>query len=310
MNLTSNTYNDVQSLSQYNDIAIDYLIDCLDNSNVELGVVELSRKKLGDLLTRSENEILDFANELYNVDWESLNAYLELTKDKKISTSESSKLRNNSYLDNGIWWWQKFFWLMHEFNTDKYMLDPVQCMPWSKTDDMPRYNIHPGGTRKWALMASDAISCNAIVYNHNVWPIDLEYKKIIKTRDDVKSLFKTGWLDRGTFYVCFPYDKEKSMHPHLFPNLEHNSPWFEYYIEEWMKKIIDKIWKHGRTSIDKKDCFILHYTEAPLEKFYINVFQDRSVIWLKEQMHSKDFVKIGNLDLIKKFDKFIAYGIR
>ena len=103
MSHTSYTYNDVQSLSQYNDIAIDYLIDCLDNNNIELGVVELSRKKLADLLTRSENEILEFANELYNVDWESLNAYLELTKDKKISTSESSKLRNNSYLDTGIW---------------------------------------------------------------------------------------------------------------------------------------------------------------------------------------------------------------
>ena len=78
------------------------------------------------------------------------------------------------------------------------------------------------------------------------------------------------------------------MHPHLFPNLKHSSPRFENYIEEWMTRQVDKIWKHGYDTIDKKNCFIMHYTETPLEKFYINVFQDRNVVWLKEQMHSNN----------------------
>ena len=46
MSRTRNTYNDVQSLNQYNDIAIDYLIDCLDNNNIELGIIEGQKKRV------------------------------------------------------------------------------------------------------------------------------------------------------------------------------------------------------------------------------------------------------------------------
>jgi len=46
MSRTRNTYNNVQSLNQYNDIAIDYLIDCLDNNNIELGIIEGQKKRV------------------------------------------------------------------------------------------------------------------------------------------------------------------------------------------------------------------------------------------------------------------------
>tara|TARA_B100000809_G_scaffold106283_1_gene104772 strand:- start:108 stop:1094 length:987 start_codon:yes stop_codon:yes gene_type:complete len=328
MNPLTHTYETIDSLSEYNDCAIDYLLHCAKENNVTIGLHEFKRKEIGDILLTGtggemrDAEILQFANALLIADREAIDAYLTIIENSNFQYEygtelDRSQIRCNGLLADGFFWWQKFFWLMHEFQEEKVMRDPMLMLPWSNTNNTCIYNIHPGGTRKWSFIASDAISAYSMIYDHHIFELDIPYKKSIESREQLKDLFQPGWTDRGTFYVIFPYELDKSVHPELCPHVQNRiqAPFFTNYVESWMRDAVDKIYKDRGTDADltthdKTKCFILHYTETPLEKIYNNIFGDRKFIMLKERMHSSDEVEIGNLVLYKTAGEFTSYAVK
>ena len=84
MNPLTHTYETIDSLSEYNDCAIDYLLHCAKENNVTIGIHEFKRKEIGDILLFSsggnlaEAEILGFANALLIADREAVDAYLAI----------------------------------------------------------------------------------------------------------------------------------------------------------------------------------------------------------------------------------------
>ena len=119
MNPLTHTYETIDSLSEYNDCAIDYLLYCAKENNVTIGIHEFKRKEIGDILLTGtggdikDAEILAFANALLIADREAIDAYLTIIESSNFQWEYGTELDNSQIRCNGLladgFFWSKVF---------------------------------------------------------------------------------------------------------------------------------------------------------------------------------------------------------